>query len=508
MISLQKFLLEDRVTVLSGDTLTEMANLKVKDLNKPFYDKRNEQYNNRAGKLLDMVRNSEAVKTMWSGNYTALKRDIGGHWQVLPKKVSFSKSNLTMYISPNSHILRALENLVDGKETFTENLIFSTKPFTKPVEITDGVSQFLNPSVNEHGVEKEILAGNLLLVGKLGNIKKTGDFGSSTGSGLGAKGTDIEEGLIAQVADGLDVTYTQKFRGLSDAWKRTVVKTGEALRARFVAQDSSVIFCHKSYNSKYYNAILNKFKSITTEVHKDKWNPADIWAVFPENFYMLDEVQDLSTLNGILGSNLLLDKQGPTAAVGISLKKLGTNGDIHIVSEIPQTGTRKSKPVFFKNSILRATYGVKGKSCTLNFRPVPGIVETGIMFRTYENKTSFAGQLLGKNAAGGKVGLTVINSIISECGGTLVLSAKAMEMHLAKKYGILPRQVTDYQISRAIVNGILLNLFSGPTVKVLTKTGSYDEPELSNLGIRVLEKLVIHAASLIPGVSGAYLKVY
>lgn len=128
----------------------------------------------------------------------------------------------------------------------------------------------------------------------------------------------------------------------------------------------------------------------------NKWSPADIWMVAPSEMNVtwpnnLDEI-----------NSLLLVKYEEGKIIGVSLKKAGKQATLKVFNS-PKSD--------------KTTYEFKG------IDPRPNAAKAFILFddasmefRTFGGLGSFQGEILGKKAAGGKVGYTIIKKALQDNG--------------------------------------------------------------------------------------------
>jgi hypothetical protein len=254
----------------------------------------------------------------------------------------------------------------------------------------------------------------------LAQFKKTEEFGSGKGSGAGAANTalqestqclanaiayrvknapitkeDINDENIEEALKYIDVTSSldEMKSFLKDpSWIKTFVNTANVLLAQFYNPNFEF---HRgsSFTNSIYNAYKISSKLEDISMQSDKWNPADIWMVSP-SVKSITFPTDLKELNGLIAELLASDK-----LIGVSLKKLGDTAKISLYNmtgeelegysyEGPPISTNKSK-----EAKLKYNKGV-------------------IAFRTFNYATNFAGEIQGKTAAHGKVGIGAINDAL------------------------------------------------------------------------------------------------
>ena len=130
----------------------------------------------------------------------------------------------------------------------------------------------------------------------------------------------------------------------------------------------------------------------------NKWSPADIWMVAPSEMNItwpnsLDEI-----------NSLLLIKYEEGKIIGVSLKKAGKQATLKVFNS-PKSD--------------KTTYEFKGIDPRPNAAKAFVLFDDASMeFRTFGGLGSFQGEILGKKAAGGKVGYTIIKKALKDNGVT------------------------------------------------------------------------------------------
>lgn len=319
----------------------------------------------------------------------------------------------------------------DRGERFLEK-ITNSEEFT----LNDGTTITIDPTKSQKGIEllksrsyKGLGGRNKLFTdvdGKeysLSNFKKTKEFGSGSGQGGGATNTAIAESsqclfnaLAYKVKGGsitedditdenlskaysfCDVTNSldeMKAFSQDKSWLNTFIVSANLLVNKFTGGNYQF---HRG--SKFVESIYKAYKvgakQQSISMQSDKWNPADVWLV------------DTSILNHQFPTDLeelnaeLLDFFTEGTLVGVSLKKTGESAKMTYVN------VDKQDLVEHKITQIDAKITNKGGQI---------LYESGkIYFRTYNFATNFAGEILGKTAAHGKVGMGPINDILRQNG--------------------------------------------------------------------------------------------
>lgn len=265
----------------------------------------------------------------------------------------------------------------------------------------------------------------------IGKLFKSAEFGGGKGSGGGSKNTRVQESGMALVCaiawrnkkaitesdltdeninegyNNCDVDATveeiTEFLKNEKSWMHTFISSANLLLASFY--NPSFRF-HRG--SKFEKVIYNAYKQAKKEaeitMNNDKWNPADIWLVDSslENF---EFPTNLTKLNGIL-----VDLFSSKKLVGVSLKKATKTPSVKVIglSESDYQGhTYEGYDMRKTNNNLKLLYD--GGSMT---------------FRNFRFGTNYAGEIDGKTAQHGKLGLGPINDNLKLNGLELLPSSK------------------------------------------------------------------------------------
>ena len=128
----------------------------------------------------------------------------------------------------------------------------------------------------------------------------------------------------------------------------------------------------------------------------NKWSPADIWMVAPDEM----DINWPDTLGEI--NTLLLEKYNEDKIIGVSLKKAGNNASLKVFND-PTIETTK--------------YEYKGIDPRVNAAKAYILFDdAAIEFRNFGGLTGFMGEIIGKKAAGGKVGYSIVKKALNDNG--------------------------------------------------------------------------------------------
>lgn len=300
----------------------------------------------------------------------------------------------------------------------------------EPFELTDGSSSIIlknSPGVKSL-MEKnynELSGGKKLFVKEdgelisLSNFVKTEEFGSSKGTGSGSKNTSLQEStqcvfnamlesLKKTYLDVEDITYDNMSGSLNKvdvndsfdeiyefsqipSWQQSFLTSSNLLSQYLEEMD---YIHHKG--SEFVNKIYTAYKDTDLGIAKDKWNPSDIWMV-KEDIYDVEFSSSIYELNQQL-EDLYNDKK----LIGVSLKKLGKDSVI-----IPKNFNDSPKNIYIYE-------GYKTTNKSKDIKLISN--EYCITFRTFNWATNWAGEINGKTASHGKIGLTPLNEILKKFG--------------------------------------------------------------------------------------------
>jgi len=267
--------------------------------------------------------------------------------------------------------------------------------------------------------------GAIILIDKEGNqistskLLKTSEFGGGGGSRGGSDITTAAENAQCIVnairySLGSNITSEDITEKTIESSKNKVDSDGFAEGKNLLLTDSG--WANSSVNianelaSKYSGPFIQNrgsawVKNLEASVKpflksvgiKDinKWNPADIWMVSPDEM----NIKWPDNLSGI--NALLLEKYNDGKIVGVSLKKAEKSAKLKV------TNIQKPDPVEYKGIAVTP----RNAKAFITFSN-GGSME----FRNFGGDTSFQGELEGTGAAAGKVGYGYIKSILDKYG--------------------------------------------------------------------------------------------
>lgn len=213
---------------------------------------------------------------------------------------------------------------------------------------------------------------------------------------------NINEESIQKSKSNIEVTDFESASNLLETnkgWLISSVSIANALASQYPGS-----FIHNR-GSEWVNRLNSKVKPFLKQVgiqDINKWNPADIWMVSPDEM----DIEWPSTLQEI--NNLLLEKFNNKKIIGVSLKK----ADKNVTLKVYNNASSESKK-----------YEVKGFEVNPSHAKAYVLLDDGskIEFRNFNALTGFMGELALKKAAGGKVGYTIIKKAFADNG--IVLSS-------------------------------------------------------------------------------------
>ena len=252
------------------------------------------------------------------------------------------------------------------------------------------------------------------------NLKKTAEFGGGGGMRGGAELTakaesaqaianairysssgniteeDITEKSIQGSKSKADVT---DFEGAAEllltnpGWLTSSVSIANTLASAY----SGPFIQHRGseWVKNLESAVKPKLKEVGIS-DINKWSPADIWMVSPDemNITWPDTLEEINSL--------LLSKYNEGKIIGVSLKKAGKNASLKVFND-PQAETSR--------------YEYKGIDPRANAAKTYVLFDdAAIEFRNFSGLTGFMGEIIGKKAAGGKVGYSMIKKALSDNG--------------------------------------------------------------------------------------------
>jgi len=253
----------------------------------------------------------------------------------------------------------------------------------------------------------------------IASLKKTEEFGSGAGQGAGSAATSLAESaqcvftaLAYKIKKGPISEEDVNLENLKKAFEycdvtdslESIISFSQDVswRNTFIISSNIILQYFKNPNfefhrgSKFVQSIYSTYKvaskSEGISMQSDKWNPADIWLV-DKSILNFDFPPDLQELNAFLA-----DMFSDNLLIGVSLKKLGKEGKLSI-SNISEDSIKGHK----LNNIVAP---LSNKGAQWNYD------DGKIYFRTFNFATNFAGEILGKTAAHGKIGAGPINDVL------------------------------------------------------------------------------------------------
>lgn len=214
--------------------------------------------------------------------------------------------------------------------------------------------------------------------------------------------TDFSTESFKSLKDNYDIKVSlSEVESISDIWITSCINTAKFLHSLYKGKKYK--FHHQS---SFVLNIETQFKKLNTDGGKpfqnvNKWNPADI--------YMVSEVGsnvDFSKTESILELNDLLIKYlNSDDIIPISLKKVIKNVTVTTKNVVPH------RPTYKFLSISTGTIDfMRTNAARLNFDG------GNIDFRTFGTSTSWAGEIQGKLANHGKIGMGPLNHILKKHG--------------------------------------------------------------------------------------------
>ena len=254
-------------------------------------------------------------------------------------------------------------------------------------------------------------------------LKKTSDFGGGGGMRGGSELTaqaesaqcianairystgeitekDITDEAIQNSKSKVEVTDFDSASNLlktNKGWLISSVSIANALASQYPGS-----FIHNR-GSEWVQKLNNAVKPLLKEVgiqDINKWNPADIWMVNPDEMN-ISWPNNLGEINA-----LLLEKFNEGKIIGVSLKK----ADKNVTLKVYNAGASEGKK-----------YEMKGVDVSPSHAKAYVILDDGskIEFRNFSALTGFMGELGLKKAAGGKVGYSIIKKAFADNGFNL-----------------------------------------------------------------------------------------
>lgn len=312
-----------------------------------------------------------------------------------------------------------------------------------------------------------VIIGNNDIRYKLNDIEKTVDFGSSGGQGLGThetKNVECIQCLFFALRQELGRTITKDdIKELYDenneisndflkfirvpidiniamgsyindiSWINTFITVANAMweakpiytRDKKIFQRSldirkKYLYFHIGYDGGISQTISNKYRDLDkVGIPISKWTPADVWAVNIESFSNI--TANILLTNNFLSLNRIINDEFSTNNLrGISLKKVSNINNITIIinkiTPIPTYKFNKcylsSNPYSSKGAKIIAN---RNSNITSNIENIEPKSLEFIDIRSFSGPNTISdisGEVLGRTARHGKVGLVRINRII------------------------------------------------------------------------------------------------
>ena len=251
------------------------------------------------------------------------------------------------------------------------------------------------------------------------NLKKTAEFGGGGGMRGGSVLTAKAESAQCIVNQ---IRYSSGEIGIDDVTEEAIESTKGKVEITDFNGASELLINHPGWlnssvsianelASKYSGPFIQNrgsdwVKNLESSVKPklkevgirdiNKWSPADIWMVAPDEIDINwpDTLEDINTL--------LLEKYNNGKIVGVSLKK---------------TGKEASLKVFNDPTVETTRYEYKGIDPRVNAAKAFILFDdVSIEFRNFGGLSGFMGEIIGKKAAGGKVGYSIIKKALNDNG--------------------------------------------------------------------------------------------
>ena len=186
----------------------------------------------------------------------------------------------------------------------------------------------------------------------------------------------------------------------SAGWIKSASIVADTVYSKYAGEKYLIVQRSKS---KFVDNISEAFKRLNSllsvKVNQDKWNPADIWAVSPSlidtDFSKMESLEDL---NSWIDEKFQLKDLLP-----ISLKQVKKNPKF----EIKNHGVKKEKAKYKSYDLGKVSYA---RSLDMNVYTS----KAQIVFRNFGRPENISGEILGKGAAGGKVGYGILTQFVNQ----------------------------------------------------------------------------------------------
>lgn len=300
----------------------------------------------------------------------------------------------------------------------------------EPFELTDGSSSIIQK--NSPGVKSlmeknynELSGGKKLFIKEdgelvsLSNFIKTEEFGSSKGQGAGSKNTALQESsqcvfnamlrsLKKTYLDIEDVTLenissSYQYCDTTTPWEEIYEFSQDKIWQQSFLTSSNLLSQYVGEmeyehhrDSLFVDSIYEAYRENQLEYQADKWNPADIWLVKDSALSTVFS-SSLDDLN-----NQVKDMFEKKELIGVSLKKTGKEAKLEVKN---------------LDKIKKKQYTYEGYKTTSKSKDISLLYNEGkICFRTFNYATNWAGEILGKTASHGKIGIKPLNRILRNNG--------------------------------------------------------------------------------------------
>jgi len=277
--------------------------------------------------------------------------------------------------------------------------------------------------------------GKTKSLGKVGltKIVKTQEFGSNTGSGAGAKATEMFESasawmtalayangkvldedmspsaiLFANVKSKVDTTASMEdtftFLNNNPDWLVSCIKTANVLYSTNEFKNPKFHF----YRGKnIVNIIENHFKTINKNEGRpfsnlNKWTPADMYMCDCD----FDRKEIKNTTNFAEINDLLMKKIKAKKLIGVSLKGIGQSSQGSISKKNFKGGPAKTRRTF-SGMRAKSLFG----SMDVYFTAAPNNIEVQFRATDTAGKT-WQGEVMGESAKHGKIGGGVLDNVL------------------------------------------------------------------------------------------------
>ena len=255
----------------------------------------------------------------------------------------------------------------------------------------------------------------------LSQFKKTAEFGSGGGTSGGSANTDLQESaqcLVNAVAFNIkkgeiteedltdenfqsasnNINTSSDLKSIADfirentMWVTSLITTANTLYNEY-----SSLSVQPHRGSEFVNKIYESYKVVKRQeglsMQSDKWNPADIWLVSGDVLGIEFPQDTLTNLNNFLKK--LFDAK---KLIGVSLKKVSDSAKIRVYNDTESSNN------LYKYEGYESTS--KSNSVSIKYN------EGYITFRTFNFATNFSGEIKGKFASHGKIGVGPLNNFL------------------------------------------------------------------------------------------------